>query len=968
MKKLLLLSLLLALTAGSMAQVIKTTLRDSAGIYTLYRGGLPYTIKGAAANNFHKQVAACGGNTIRTYSVNDSTGRWLDTAYAHGIAVCLGLNVRTQQELNYNDTGAVRVQFERLQAQVLLYKDHPAVLMWGIGNEADAGYSNADTAINIKFWDALNDIGAMVHATDTNHLTTTVLVNSDINKVKLLKQRFTALDILSINSYAPNIPGVRGNLQNAGWTKPYMITEFGPRGTWQMNPEPSRIMPWGAFVEQTSTEKATIYRQVYEDHIAANAANNCLGGFVFVWGYMSAADVITWYGLYNRLGEAFAATEEMQYAWTGTYPSNRAPVVRNRDSLLFNGKRAEDTVIVEANSINRAWVHASDPDNDPLRYEWLIIPENSGMAGGDSTASLPGLPGLILSQSADSVRFMAPAAGNYRLYVYVHDDHGKIANAAIPFKVTPSLTGRLISSAAAGGSWSAPASWQGGIVPGDADTVLITAGSNITINAQVKVACTYVAGTLGFNTNIANTFTTGDLEVKSTGIFNAKNSASGRTVTVNGNMLNNGAADFSRGGTTLIMGPAADSTLLGGTGTYAGGIIRSLTINNARGVTLQTPLSIPSILTLADGVLHNGAYLAMDNTNVGGSTSAAFCQIRRSQHASLSNAYTLAPAAALYVIYNNDENAPAAGITEGNEIPLSRSLHNITINNPGGVMINNDLTLRSSNAAIVLTNGIIHLAGGKTLVCTNTAYAGAPGSSNSFVEGAVALTAGATPVTRTFPVGSGGQNRKVVLSGLSSISGAVTLRFAIEGVAGCPGPGMSSLSAARRWQCSVHSGNLNSFTGLGIDYGPDDGDTQNRIAFSNTYNGVYNALPAGAGSATAVNTATGSYGAGWYATGLDDSQLRMAMIAGMKDTMHANKIIIYPNPTRGPIYLLCSQPLKQKALASLLDLQRRVVCRWLLPAGQINHELPLDRKPAAGIYLLTLEGADGYRSFKVVIL
>lgn len=962
MKKLLLFLALLVVAASGFAQAIKTTLRDSAGICTLYRGGLPYSIKGAAANNFHKQVAAYGGNTIRTYGINDSTAQWLDTAYEHGITVCLGLYVKKQVELNYHDSAAVQQQLSTLQNQVLMFKDHPAVLMWSIGNEADAGYVNGDTATNIKFWDALNAIGAMIHSIDTNHVTTTVLVNSDVPKVKLLKQRFTQLDILSINSYAPNVPGVKGNLQTAGWTKPYMITEFGPRGTWQMNPEPLRIMPWGAFVEQTSTEKAAVYRQVYQDHIAANAVNNCLGGFAFVWGYQSSGDVVTWYGLYNRLGEAFAAIDEMQYVWTGAYPANRAPVIRTRDSLLFNNKRAGDTVIVEARSENTAWVHASDPEHDSLRYEWLVIPEKSVMAGGDSTASLPGIPGLIVSQAADSVRFKAPAAaGNYRLYIYVHDGKGKIANACVPFKVTPSTIGTLITSTATGGSWSFPNSWQGGVVPADADTAVIIAGSNISINTSVKVACTNVAGTLGFNTTVANTFTTGKLTVESGGVFNAKNGTIGRTVAVNGDLLNNGSADFSRAGTTLIMGPAAAGTVLGGSGTYVNGIIRSLTINNANSVTLQTPLSIPSILTLADGVFQNGTFLTMDNTNVGGSGSSTFCQVRRTQHASLSAAYTLGATAALYVVYNNDENAPSQAITEGYEIPVSRSLHSITVNNPDGVVINDDLTLKSSNSALLLTDGIIYLPAGKTLVCTNLSYSGAPGNSNSFVDGAVALSCGTVGATRTFPVGSAGQNRKVALYGVSSVSGTVAIRISISPAAGLPGSSMSSLSAARRWQCSVYSGNLNNFTGIGIDYGADDGDTQNRIAFSGMYYGIYNALAAGENNGTTINAAAGTYGPGWYSTGQDCSQLRI------KNGMTA-RISIYPNPVTDAIHIVCPQALKQPVRATLLDLRRRMISTWLLPAAQLNQVLTFDKKPAAGIYLLMLQGAGLYQSFKVVIL
>lgn len=963
MKKLILMMMMLVIAGNAISQAVKTTLTDSAGVYTLYRGGVPYHIRGAATNNFYLQVAAYGGNTIRTYSINDSTDTWLNSANAHGITVCLGLGVKKLQEMNYADTAAVRIQFENMRSQVLAYKDYPALLMWAIGNETDANYNPLDTAYNIAYWDALNDIARMIHEVDTNHVTTAVFVNSDLKKMQLLKERFTGLDILSINSYAPNLPGVLGNLQTVGWTKPYMITEFGPRGTWQMNPEPKRKMPWGALVEQTSTEKAVVYRQSYLDHIAANAANNCLGGFVFVWGYQSSGDVVTWFGLYNRLGEAFGATDEMQYAWAGAYPSNHAPVIRTRDSLLFNGKRAEDTVIVEANSINTGWVRASDPDNDSLRYEWLIIPENSMMAGGDAAASLPTLPGLIVSQQADSARFMAPAAsGNYRLYVYVHDQRGKIANACVPFKVIPSSIGRLIRSTSTGGSWSLATSWQGGIVPADADTAVIIAGSTITINTPVKVTRAEIAGTLGFNTTTTNTFTTGNLLVESGGTFYARNGTVGRTITVNGNVLNNGVADFSKTGTTLVMGPATDSTVIGGSGTYSNGIIRSLTINNDGGVTLQTPISIPSVLTLTSGVFHNGSYLTMDNANVGGSASSVNCQIRRSQHASLGSDYTLGNTAALYVVYNHDVNAPAQVMTEGHEIPLSRSLFNITVNNPDGVMISDSLTLKSSNAAITLTDGIIYLPAGKKLICTNTSYNGTPGSSSSFVNGGIGLTGGATPVTKTFPVGSAGQYRKVVLTGVSSVSGAVTVVVSIDSAAGTPGTGMGSLSALRRWHCAVRNGNLAGFTSISINYGADDGASQNRLAFSTTYTGAYDVIPTDSSTADAVTSSTGSYGAGWYTTGLNESYMQLSNKPAV-----INDAFIYPNPVSDLIYVVCPQALKQRVQASLVDLQGRVVQYWMLSQGQVRQPLTLSAKTGSGVYVLVLEGTGFRRTFKVVV-
>ena len=255
----------------------------------------------------------------------------------------------------------------------------------------------------------------MIHETDPNHPTTTTLASSNVNHIKNIIEKAPHIDILSVNTYAPNLPGVLGNLQSAGWTKPYMITEFGPRGTWQMNPEPERVLPWGGLVEQTSSEKEADYLKAYQENIAVNKDNGCLGSFVFLWGYQTHGEVLTWYGLFDKKGYTFPAVDAMQYAWTGSYPKNRAPVIATRNDILMNGKKAEDAIIVSPNSSNEAKVTATDPDGDALTYDWMIMKE----------------------KTKKEITFKAPSTvGNYRLIVFVRDvKNKKVASAVIPFSV-----------------------------------------------------------------------------------------------------------------------------------------------------------------------------------------------------------------------------------------------------------------------------------------------------------------------------------------------------------------------------------------------------------------------------------------------------------------------------------------------------------------------------------------------------
>ncbi|MFV0471520.1 MAG: glycoside hydrolase family 2 TIM barrel-domain containing protein [Paludibacteraceae bacterium] len=391
--------------------------------------GKDFYIKGVAANNFYERAIDYGANVVRTYGLNDSTQQILDDAAKNGLYVNFGLYVKRERDgFDYNNAEKVKEQFDEMKAIVKRFKDHPALLIWSIGNEAESAYSN------LKLWDAIQDIAKMIHEIDPNHPTTTALASSNVDNIKSIIAKAPDIDILSINTYAPNLPGVLANLTTAGWVKPYMITEFGPRGTWQMGPEPTRILPWGGLVEQTSTEKAADYLNAYQNNIISNKDKGCIGSFVFLWGYQKHGEVLNWYGLFDKQGCTYAAVDEMQFVWTGKYPANKAPTIASRKDMKMNGKIAEDAIIVSIGSNNSASVAASDPDNDPLTYNWLIIEE-----GGASTdGSLPsGIDGLIQDSTKSSITFTAPnKAGKYRLYVFVKDDNNKkVASAAIPFLV-----------------------------------------------------------------------------------------------------------------------------------------------------------------------------------------------------------------------------------------------------------------------------------------------------------------------------------------------------------------------------------------------------------------------------------------------------------------------------------------------------------------------------------------------------
>src|SRR5579863_8440059 len=204
---------------------VKVEITQTNGGYQLLVNHQPFYIKGAGLGSGSvEELAKCGANSFRTWTTSSRRGsgiQLLDRALTNGLYVTLGLDVaRERLGFNYNDPVAVSRQLERIKAEVIKYKDHPALIIWAIGNELNLN------AKNPKVWDAVNDVSKMIHQVDPNHLTTTPLAGFNRQTVEEVKRRAPDLDLLSFQMYG-DIVNLPQHLQDAKWTGPYLITEWG---------------------------------------------------------------------------------------------------------------------------------------------------------------------------------------------------------------------------------------------------------------------------------------------------------------------------------------------------------------------------------------------------------------------------------------------------------------------------------------------------------------------------------------------------------------------------------------------------------------------------------------------------------------------------------------------------------------------------------------------------------------------
>ncbi|GAB3029176.1 glycoside hydrolase family 2 TIM barrel-domain containing protein [Bowmanella dokdonensis] len=391
------------------------------GNWIILRDGEPYFIKGAGGSRRLDLLAQSGGNSVRTWST-DEAERILDEAHQQGLTVMLGLRLGKERHgFDYNDQQAVAEQKERIRQTVLKYKDHPALLAWGIGNEVDLFYTNTDV------WYAVEDIAAMIQALDPNHLVTTVTAGIDKPKADLIAERVPSIDYLSINIYG-GLENLPQRLTDIGYQGPYVVTEWGPTGHWEV-PKTD----WGVPIEQTSTEKAAIYRHRYEQGIAG-APGRALGSYAFLWGQKQETTP-TWYGVFTEAGKPSEVVDSLTYLWTGQWPASRAPSV---EAFTLNGKTAKQSVHLSPGQTVEVALDYQPGTGDSAIVRWEVLPESTDIKSGGDPEARPGAMDLTFTTGSQPGRmqFAAPTKpGPYRLFAYVENDSGKVATANVPFMV-----------------------------------------------------------------------------------------------------------------------------------------------------------------------------------------------------------------------------------------------------------------------------------------------------------------------------------------------------------------------------------------------------------------------------------------------------------------------------------------------------------------------------------------------------
>jgi hypothetical protein len=389
--------------------------------YTFLRDGKPFFIQGAVGNRFLERLVQAGGNSIRA-GVQD-----LNRAHQLGLTVLANLPFgKPRWGFDATDRNAVAKQLDELRQTVQQFKDHPALLMWAIGNELEIWTTPEQ---RVPLWQAVNEAAEMIHEVDGKHPVITPVGCDYRHLLWEIDELCPALDAIGINAYQDMLT-LPEDLRQLRWSRPYVVTEFGPRGHWQVIKT-----PWGMPIEDSSTHKAEFYRRAYE-HAVLNLPN-CLGAYVFHWSFHHEK-THTWYGMFLEDGSPTEPVEVMHYFWSGSYPPNRCPRIEQM-WIEHDGQSQSVYASLPAGARVQATVEASDPEGEVLTIRWELRPDvaDNPNVGGDREEPVQPIEGAILSSESKRALVQIPAsAGKYRLFVYVYDPVGNAATANMPILAT----------------------------------------------------------------------------------------------------------------------------------------------------------------------------------------------------------------------------------------------------------------------------------------------------------------------------------------------------------------------------------------------------------------------------------------------------------------------------------------------------------------------------------------------------
>jgi hypothetical protein len=402
----------------------------SPGDWRLTVDGAPYQVRGLTwgpppteAASHMPDLVSMGVNTLRTWGTDAATAPLLDAAAAHGIRVINGFwllpggGPGSGGCIDYTtDTTYKTTTLDEIIRWVETYRDHPGVLMWNVGNESILGLQNCYGGAELErqrhaYASYVNEVARAIHAVDPDHPVTST--DAWTGAWPYYQANAPDLDLYAVNSYG-DVCNVRQDWVEGGYDKPYLVTEAGPAGEWEV-PDDANGVPR----EPSDLAKRDGYLQAW--NCITGHTGVALGATLFHYGTEGDFGGV-WFNLVPG-GNKRLSYYAVARAYGGAPPTNTPPEIT---AMSVSGADA-----VTAGSPFTVEVDVTEPDGDPIHY---VVMLNSRYVNGSS--------GLATAQftrvGEGTFRVTAPQLlGVWKVYVFAEDGAGNVGVETRSFRVVP---------------------------------------------------------------------------------------------------------------------------------------------------------------------------------------------------------------------------------------------------------------------------------------------------------------------------------------------------------------------------------------------------------------------------------------------------------------------------------------------------------------------------------------------------
>lgn len=393
-------------------QTVYIKYEDNGG-YQLIRNNSPFIIKGASGNKNLEELAAIGGNTIRVYDTVN-LGDFLDKAHRLNLAVIVDIPIpRYHKSYNiYQNKEYCSNLKKEVKKLVIRHKDHPALLLWNLGNEVEYPFIFG----NRDFIDTFNDLIKIIHTEDTNHPVSTTIPS--VTKKQVLSIMFNSpdLDLIGFNIFVA-IKRLDKDLDQISLIKkplPYYISEWGYDGPWA-----TKNTAWDAPIEQSSNEKTEQLISRYR-LLQQKTDNRCLGSLIFYWGSKQER-THTWFSIFSEEGHPSEMVSTISGLWNDTPSSN--PGI-NIKQLTIADKESSESLILKPGIPEEIALSYTTGLNKIDSVKWELYREGWYYKRWDIEEKPLKIDGSVIVKDASSAILRTPLEeGPYRLFAYLYSNN-----------------------------------------------------------------------------------------------------------------------------------------------------------------------------------------------------------------------------------------------------------------------------------------------------------------------------------------------------------------------------------------------------------------------------------------------------------------------------------------------------------------------------------------------------------------